>query len=64
MRKLHLLRDDAWDDKAPNKLIQKALNAEVDSKRIIFIGAKSNAPEDNNPDTARSIIFDATSGAG
>ena len=40
VRHIHLLKDDAWDDKAPNKLIQKSMNIESENKRIVYIGLK------------------------
>ena len=43
MRHIHLLSKTAFDDKNPQKLVQKALNQETEIKRISFLGMKPTA---------------------
>ena len=49
MRRIHLLRDDAFLNKAPQKIIANALDEEASNKRIQFIGMKpANKKEDKD----------------
>lgn len=43
---IYLLKDDAWEDKAPKKLIQRSLNMKADNKRIVYQGKKTKPPPD------------------
>lgn len=38
---MHLLDEDAFDDKKPDKLIQGVLNNKADGKKIHFHGKKA-----------------------
>jgi len=40
MRHIHLLREDARQNKGPAKLVAGTLDGESDAKRIVYIGMK------------------------
>jgi len=65
-----LLSKDAWKDKAPHKLINEHLDQEAENKRIVYLGMKPKALEqDEAPNGASSketgvtkLIMDVNSG--
>lgn len=66
-RHLNLLNEDAFEDKAPQKLIQKNLNSQIEQKRIVSVGKRlKNAPCDQTKGIGdhaiKQLLFDPNSG--
>ena len=60
---IHLLRPDAFTNKAPHKLVAKNLNMEQENKRKTFIGKKPEKESNMMPKEYKAALTkDAKSG--
>ena len=60
MRHIHLLRDDAFQNKAPQKIIANALDEEASNKRIHYIGMKPQTKNEQEKDATEKNLTSNT----